>query len=396
MKRESDKIIRMKMTRSVRWLAILIPLLFISMLLTKQGPLPLAKADVPRSVGLTHFDAISLENAVRLEWATETELEALAFIIKRGTADDFTWLQELGSDGYILAKGGPGMGATYEVVDETAVNGQTYTYKLIEVEASLNEVELDAKTVTVGGTPTPTPTPTATAIIIVGQPVNPSPSPDQSQPTNTPAATVTATARPTQTAQSSTTPTGTTTATPTTTATRAATATNSPQTGDTQPPSPSGNSTETVQALAQGEATPEATANLGENLQATGTVAAQPAATAAGNGYPANGTPPASQAEPVQASPAAIDNSTPYPATTATPAAVVSVVPVIGDQNQPDGTNPAATAVSNPPSRSTLIKGRSFLWVGFIAAFIIFIASVFGSIFLFTRKTEQRTGEQSQ
>lgn len=111
------------------------------------------------NVGLTRFEAIPLDNAVRLEWDTETELETAGFMLKRGQNGSFDYLANPDASGslFIISEGGPAIGSNYTYMDEAVVNGEIHTYQLIEAVADGSEVILAESTVTIGIVPTNTP-----------------------------------------------------------------------------------------------------------------------------------------------------------------------------------------------------------------------------------------------
>jgi uncharacterized repeat protein (TIGR01451 family) len=84
---------------------------------------------------LTDFNATPLDSKVPLDWTAVSEYDLDAYHIERGQDGTFTWLQDLGQGGYINATGGLTLTASYLVTDTTAVNGQTYTYRLMAHQA---------------------------------------------------------------------------------------------------------------------------------------------------------------------------------------------------------------------------------------------------------------------
>jgi hypothetical protein len=92
-------------------------------------------------IDLVSFTASPLNNAALLEWTTQAEFNVGAYRIERGHNGTFIWLQGLGDNGYIPAKGGPQLTANYAVMDNTAVNGNTYDYRLIAVQDEPNTLE---------------------------------------------------------------------------------------------------------------------------------------------------------------------------------------------------------------------------------------------------------------
>ncbi|MCA9978108.1 MAG: hypothetical protein KC413_20245, partial [Anaerolineales bacterium] len=132
--------------------------------------------DEPLAVGLLYFTAAVQADGVRLGWGTATELNTAGFIIQRRSGSSS--FETLNGIGIVSGTGGVATGATYSVVDITAVTGQTYDYKLVEIETDSSQHDLETVTILFD------PQPTATAIVI-GNPT--------ARPSNTPAAVATAT-----------------------------------------------------------------------------------------------------------------------------------------------------------------------------------------------------------
>ncbi len=311
------------------------------------------QAASPTSVGLVSFDLIPLDNAVQIEWVTATELNTAGFMIQRGTGEEFEFLSEIG---FIISEGGPQIGASYEVVDETAVNGETYTYKLIEFEQNSTQNEVAAGEVTAGIPPT------ATGIIIGG-------GGGQNPPPNTPTVpSQTATPSPTATQPVNTTAVSTPTAATTTLPTVAITAV--PTTQPTQAANPQNTFFQPGVASAQGETTlptptPQAVAQVENNPTPT--------------------TPDPYPVQPAQTT-AEPNNPTPYPAATSTFLPTLTTFPVVGSDVQLIPTLPAVTTINVNPR--PVLSGIAFLWGGFILAFLIFLTAVIGAILLFTRRRQ--------
>lgn len=76
----------------------------------------------------------------------------------------------------------------------------------------------------------------------------------------------------------------------------------------------------------------------------------------------------------------------PYPAT-GTDAGVFTPVP-IGIQSGASELPGSAPAVMNAAGGEAGNRGLVFLWLGFMATFLVFLTSVVGSIMLFTRRNE--------
>lgn len=109
-----------------------------------------------KNVTLISFTGESLNNAVRLSWKTGTEDETAGFKLERATeaTGPYFYLENVG---IVPALGSVTAGASYEVTDETAVNDTTYWYRLVEVLFDNSELILDTVQVAVGPTPTPEP-----------------------------------------------------------------------------------------------------------------------------------------------------------------------------------------------------------------------------------------------
>ncbi|MFQ5398406.1 MAG: hypothetical protein ACE5E7_02285 [Anaerolineae bacterium] len=358
----------------LRWILFLILLA----LLVGNPALP-AHADVPTNVGLVSFDVIPLDNAVRITWSTATELGTAGFMIKRRTEPDGT-LDYLQNIGFITSLGNPTVGADYEVTDDTAVNGITYTYQLVEIEANSNENPLDHKTVTVGAEPTSTPitigggnTPTATS------------PPPRSTATRTP----TATPSPTATSASSA------TRTPTTTPTRMPRLTATPTATLTPVPTTAVPTTEIV-ATASTNSSDRQEGNRADfdNNIVLAQEAQQEATAESGYPGPTATTPPVVEdnSYPAQQEPAATNSSaapSSYPAGSSKSNPPNGIgqsnsLPVVGGDTGAPSDAGGATTQSTDASEAN--RGRFFLWGGFIIALLIFITSIVGSILLYTRR----------
>lgn len=320
----------------------------------------------PVNVGLLYFTATVQADGVRLDWGTATELNTAGFIIQRSSSSSsFATLNDIG---IVSGTGGVATGATYSEVDKTAVPGQTYTYKLVEIETDSSQHDLETVTIFFN------PQPTATSIVI-GNPT--------SRPSST-AAAATATATGTAVAtQNASLP----TATP-----RATTA--------PQPTATSNNSNTNTSPAAALQASPLPTVILNQAFNSnsagsndasadsanSGVVFAQEEPTSAAypdSDAPGSDTPPdADSYPPGQEPPAEIspENPTPYP-----PGTNVDAVPtlaVIGSANP----YPPETDTTAPSPSAEQIRGRILLWAGFLLALFIFISGVIGAIVLYRRR----------
>ncbi len=313
-------------------------------------------AQSPTAVGLRYFRGVPLDNSVRLEWETGTEQNTAAFKILRGPSEagPFEFLENIG---LVPAVGNPQAGATYERTDDTALNGVTYWYQLIEVETNNNEVILATIEVFVdppsggieppgGGSGTP--------------PAGTSPPTSTTEPTITPL--------PTDTPVASGTP------TPTLEATLEPTET---------PELPTATSTlrplgPTPTAFRFAATTP---ADQGGNVIGAGVPVAEAAGLPGQQGYPA-----------VTGSPVVIQ-ATSYPAGTPFPQGGGTSGPGDGASNSTLGGPATATGIAGAigldgqeGSAAATSSSRLLLWLGFAGGMLILAGGVFFSIFLATRR----------
>lgn len=335
-----------------------------------------AQTEDPTAVTLVSFTASPLDNAVRLVWITGTEPNTTGFRIKRGAPEGpFDYLDFLGDDasGIIYGLGGVSDGAIYERTDNTVLNGEVYTYILVEIENNGSEVEPDnaRRTVTVGLPPTNTPV----SVVIPGAGATSTP---PANPTLAPISTATG---------------GAATAQPNATATLPRFATVTPaasQPTATPPATAVGNSGAPPLRPTNPPPTPTPTANAANDIPFNTETAENPFSPAAAQAQTLEtATPDAAPGESGYPGldAAGSDEPTPYPGDQAQPAAGGSPtrVAVIGSAPGYAGdaslTNPEAQPAAGD-SRGTL-----FLWVGFIVALLIFITGIIGSIILYTRKS---------
>lgn len=329
-------------------------LLFFAIALLVLGGGRLVQAEAPTNVGLLYFTATPQADGIRLDWKTESELGTAGFIVKRATGSSTTFVT-LDNIGFVASQGGVATGATYSYVDDTAVYSQSYSYKLVEIETDSSETDLETVSITFIIVPTATP-----VVIGGGNPTTTAPT-NTPVPTSTPspAATPTATAVPATnvTSQSPTATSRPPTITPspaTATATRSLpTTTPSPESDTSQPPP------DTVAAFAQGT----------EGTAYPAPITPEPNANNAA--YPANQPPTLAPPDP-----------TSYP--TASDTDPLPTMAIIGSQTEesaPESASPSAEAAD-------AVRGRIFLWVGFVIALLIFITGVAGSIILYRRRRE--------
>lgn len=119
------------------------------------------------NVDLSYFRVVQGSGAaqVAVQWATETETDTAAFIVRRGVSADFAQ----GADIQTVQATGQAMGgAEYEYIDSGVSAGQRYYYWLVEFTTGGERNQLGAmQEITPGATATPAATattpPTATA-----------------------------------------------------------------------------------------------------------------------------------------------------------------------------------------------------------------------------------------
>lgn len=337
-------------------------------------------ADEPTAVSIASFDVIPLNNAVRIEWETGSELGTAGFRIKRAAAGgNEEYLDYVGDNGFIAGEGGVAIGSSYSVTDDQVQNGDVYTYILVEVENSGNEIDQERETVTVGIPPTNTPvvigggtggsnatataTPRTTAQTATATATTQAQSTNAAAttpPTNTPSSFVTITPNPAQPAATATPNSNTTSSQPgnsSTNSTAPATATTNTSVNEDNTRSTTSGVTE---ALAQEETTEE-------------TEAVEIAAQTEGT-YP--GTTPTATA---------VSNTSTetYPNNTVIGNVTNTPVPVIGSAQETE-----SEQTSNSDNSGSSTQGRVFLWLGFIVALLIFATGLIGSILLFARKSK--------
>lgn len=348
--------------RTTLWLILLMGLAGLWLLLSLGHP-PVVSANQPNNVTLSSFDVIPLDNAVRIEWSTDTEIDLAGFYVQRTQSIIFITLEEIG---FIPGTGGDVSGADYEAIDNTAVNGQTYTYKLIEVETNSNVRDLATETVTLPILPTPT------AAVIGGGNDNPThtPSPQTTTPTRTPTRG---------------TPSGTTT--PTATPGSQLTATPIPPTSTPAQPTTPATPTQVVIAPLPTAVETATDTPVPVPIFPTNTPLPPPtpetivttSANAAEDETTRLVTDPPSIFDPVLTG----DEVGVVLLAAATPAPILS-------RPQPTTAPLAIAPVQHESPPTGFTEGRVLLWLGFLSALVLFLASVVGSIILFTRKQQPK------
>jgi hypothetical protein len=344
------------------------------------------QADEPTAVHLASFDVVPLNNAVRINWETATEIGTAGFKIKRAaTGGNEEFLDYVGDNGFVEASGNVTSGSSYTATDNQVNNGEAYTYILIELENSGTETELARETITVGIPPTNTPavvsggnggssataTPVATATVTKRATSNPSASATPATNSNTTSPTQTSPSFVTITPKS---------VQPTATPTRNTTTTNTNQSNNNNSDSDFVNETSNqdnntddsmlgvTEVLAQEDSTEtveiaaQTDVDLTQQTQDDYPAVTATAVSSSDEIYPSNTTSNSTSDEPV---------STP--------------VAIIGSNPGYTGTDSDTSSSSGTTSSS---EGQIFLWLGFIVALLIFITGVIGSIILFTRKSQ--------
>jgi hypothetical protein len=340
-----------------------------------------AQARPRHNIVLLYFTATGQNNAVLLEWATASEFETAGFLIERALSAEGPY-SVLDGVGFIPSEGSGIVGAEYEATDTAASNGTTYWYRLVEVELDGDENREGPVSATPGNqqptatyTPTPSPTPSPTASPSPTQPASSVSTPVAPGNDQNPTATQPPTQPPpTQPVNTPTTQPDPPTPLPVATVPPSATPAGSEaeETAPTQP-APTAGSLTNNDPLPTAETSQQAISQVEPTATDDSGYPGQPAATATpaeeATAYP--GIPPT----PLGNAPEA----TAYPC--GAPLNESNSPGVIGGQGSPVPTEAANTGEQQGESGGTV-----FLWVAFIAALLIFIAGVFGSIFLFNRQ----------
>ena len=325
----------------------------------------------PTAVTLLRFEAFVVNDGVLLEWETGTEIDTAAFKLER--ADDasgpFTFLADIG---FVAALGGPASGATYQEIDETAVSGATYWYRLVEIREDQSQQVLE--TIMVIVVP-PTATPTSQAIGGGGSGGQNTPVPPTSTvaPSSTPQPTGTTAPQPTNPAGTGNTPAS--TLPPEPLPTIAVEPTEAPAGNNNNNPTPLPTTNNPFQP------TPTAEPGVVSAAEEDGQPIAQITETPVKEEYPA---PESGTAYPNNDTSG--ETTTPYPEVTIDSATNPII---IGGDAQPTATPAGETNPSTvAPSERSPLAGQIFLWVGFLFALLIFVGGLFFAIFITTRKRQ--------
>lgn len=316
-----------------------------------------ATAQIPTAVELVYFRGESGDNVAYLEWETGTEQDTAGFRVERAPSEAGPY-SPLDAYEFIVATGSVANGASYEATDETVVNGQTYWYKLVEVTNS--NADGDEWTLRLEIEPEPT-----------AQVIDGSGNSDSGTSTLAPTST---------TAPGGSTGNGTNTP-----VAGSSSVTNTPAPTDTpQPTTSSGPETTPTEAIAT--RIPRATAT---SSTATEEVTGAPI------GSPTVGAPPLAEEEspPTTTPPPVLAEE----AASVAEAAVESQADAEGPGNGEETAVLGARTVGSRAEAEVTVEetaaaqeeaesSRLLLWLGFIAAFLIFVGGVTFSIFLSARK----------
>lgn len=344
-------------------LLFLAPILALTLLATAL--VSVANAAPPLSVTLNFFRGESVSDGARLYWQTATELDTAGFRILRAS-DSGGPFQELSEIGFVEARGGPVSGDTYEVLDATVDTGQTYWYRLVEVEQNSSEHDLHTFPLTIGAEPTATLEAVATS--------DDGDSDGNTQPeASSPTATRTPSPSPSPGTQNQ-------------------SATNTPRpataTADRQAtPTPGGEDGSPIAARPLSEeaetAAPTTSVQPTAIAQATEAYPEPPSANATTDeAYPGDTT-GEEQLEPTAAVTETEESYPLAPANGITPERPTAAGGTVAD-NLPE----SEESGENAPQQSRNLS-RVLLWLGFGAALIIFVAGAVFSILLSTRKQRQ-------
>jgi len=105
-------------------------------------------------VELSYFGATATPFGVQLNWTTESEIENLGFVLERRVDEaEFTEIASYNTDDALLGQGSVEYATDYEYVDKYVEAGQTYEYRLADVD--YNETVTYHATRSVTATTTP-------------------------------------------------------------------------------------------------------------------------------------------------------------------------------------------------------------------------------------------------
>lgn len=229
------------LNQDMRYLLSRFATLFIAIALLLTSLLGYGVAPVLAAVGLTSFEVApgSSNDELMVTWETETEVDTIAFQLKRATDQNPAAATLVTT---VQAQGSSSSGASYEYPDGGLTSGTAYYYWLYEVSDTGDLVLLNFNGTPVSATPgqagstgtataTPTSQPATSTPTATARPATATPTATTAQTSSTQSAT--STPLPTNTPVPSNTPASTSTPAPTNTRVAAVAATNPPAATDT-------------------------------------------------------------------------------------------------------------------------------------------------------------------
>jgi len=110
--------------------------------------------NAPLPVELVYFGATVTTFGVRLNWSTESEIENLGFVLERRVGNaEFTEIVSYKTDAALLGQGSVEYATDYEYLDKYVEAGQTYEYRLADVDYNETVTYHATRSVTVTTTP---------------------------------------------------------------------------------------------------------------------------------------------------------------------------------------------------------------------------------------------------
>jgi len=116
---------------------------------------PISSADVSLPVELGSWTATSTDGAVELDWMTESEIENQGFIIERASTSSSTEWEEIASfisHPELMGQGSTTQRSLYSFTDNDVQVGETYSYRLADVDYVSNITYHDDVSLTVRDT----------------------------------------------------------------------------------------------------------------------------------------------------------------------------------------------------------------------------------------------------
>lgn len=370
---------------------------------------------IPRSeaaVELISFTATATNNnsEVQLRWETAVEMDTAGYRFKRtNNNSEFISVIYLGEETNLIPGDATGLGAIYIAQDTAVTTGNTYIYTLVEIDNSGGQEEIASAVVNLGNSqPTNTPSPTATATNSVSLPA-----------TNTPTVAVQASPTATNTPTIQANPTATSTPIPQTNS--AATSTPAPATNNNTSNSSTGSpgsdnntnsnnnpTTTTGNSNSGANTTNNTNSSSGASVAEAGEAQQSPEQQEGeeGEAYPVEDSSEINDEAPAQDEDEAEDEttavSTAYPATIPNPATTpnenenqaVDPTGYQGNESESStspsqiGINPNDNSDNTSPenSENQASNNNLILWGAFLAAIVVFVAGIAGSLLLFMRR----------